>query len=131
MKRLLFILILASAALMSACQPSAQGAAQPTAVPTSPSFPSGKFVNTRDSNHEYRFKDDLTWSYYLGGMMGAKGSYHVSGNQWVEEGTDECPFEGVYTWSFDGSQLSFAVVGDDKCAPRKEATDGQTFSLVK
>lgn len=92
-------------------------------------FPTGTFVSTSDQNKEYVFNEDLTWSYNLGGLMSAKGTYRVDGNLWIEEGTSECPSSGTYQWSFDGKNLSFKLSGTDNCAPRKEATDGQTFVL--
>ena len=93
------------------------------------SFPSGKFVSSSDSNLVYEFNEDNTWAYYIGGLMGAKGTYRIEGNKWVEEGTKECNFEGVYTWTYDGKNLSFVLDGTDSCSPRKEATDGMTFVL--
>lgn len=77
------------------------------------------------------FEKDMTWSYYMGGLMAAKGSYQVDGNLWTEQGTSDCPFPGTYQWSFDGQTLSFQLSGSDSCAPRKAATDGQSFQLSK
>lgn len=93
-------------------------------------FPTGRFVSVSDSNYEYEFRDDHTWSYYLGGLMGAKGSYQIDQNLWIEQGTKECPFTGKYQWAYDGKNLTFKLQGEDACAPRREATDGQTFTLV-
>jgi hypothetical protein len=92
-------------------------------------FPTGRFTSSTSPANEYEFKEDNTWAYYMGGLMSAKGSYRIEGNQWIEEGTKECSFTGTYEWSYDGKKLSFAMVGDDQCAPRKEATNGQTFVL--
>ena len=94
-------------------------------------FPTGTFVSASDENKEYVFNEDMTWSYNLGGLMSAKGTYRVDGNLWIEEGTSECPTSGTYQWTFDGKNLSFKLDGVDNCAPRKEATDGQTFVLSK
>jgi hypothetical protein len=94
-------------------------------------FPVGKFVSTSDSHVGYYFNEDKTWSYFTYGEVGAQGKYSVKGNQWIEKGTEECPFPGTYEWSFDGTNLTFKLVGEDKCDPRREATDRQTFTLVK
>ncbi len=94
-------------------------------------FPTGKFVSASDSHVGYYFNEDKTWSYFTYGEVGAEGKYTVKGNQWTEKGTEECPFPGTYEWTFDGTSLSFKLVGEDQCDPRREATDGQTFTLVK
>jgi hypothetical protein len=106
--------------------------ATPSPAPTDTpavTFPTGRFVLTTDSNYEVVYRDDHTWSYYTGGLMSAKGTYRVDGNLWIEEGTQECPFSGTYEWTFDGKSLSFKLQGEDACDPRREATDGQTFSI--
>jgi hypothetical protein len=94
-------------------------------------FPTGRFVNTNDSSREVEYNQDYTWAYYMGGLMSAKGTYKVDGNLWTEQGTPECPFPGTYAWTFDGKNLSFKLSGEDNCAPRVEATDGQTFVVSK
>jgi hypothetical protein len=94
-------------------------------------FPTGKFVSTSNLNQVYRFNQDNSWEYYLGGLMSAKGTYRVDGNLWIEEGTDECPSEGTYEWTFDGQNLTFKLNGLDICQPRKAATDGLTFQFSK
>jgi hypothetical protein len=94
-------------------------------------FPTGKFVNASDSSKEVEYTADNTWAYYMGGLMSAKGSYQVDGNLWIEQGTPECPYTGTYEWTYDGNNLSFKLSGVDSCAPRVEATDGQTFVLSK
>ena len=94
-------------------------------------FPTGRFVNANDSSREVEYNTDNTWTYYMGGLMSAKGSYKIDNNLYIDQGTTECPFTGTYTWTFDGKNLSFKLSGEDNCAPRKEATDGQTFVLAK
>ena len=61
---------------------------------------------------------------------GAEGTYKIDGNLWIEQGTEECPFPGTYEWTFDGSRLSFKLVGDDACDPRRQNTDGMVYTLV-
>jgi hypothetical protein len=94
-------------------------------------FPSGKFVLPNDQFTGYQFNADGTWTYFAFGEIGAEGKYSVKGNQWTEQGTEECPFVGTYEWSYDGSNLTFKLVGEDQCDPRREATDGVTFVLSK
>lgn len=98
---------------------------------SSSKFPTGKFVNASDSSKEVEYNADNTWAYYMGGLMSAKGTYQVDGNLWIEQGTSECPSTGTYEWTYDGKNLSFKLSGVDSCAPRVEATDGQTFVLSK
>jgi len=118
---LVSILALASI-LLTACSSAAASA---------PKFPTGRFVSTEDSGLGYIFNQDKTWVYRVYGVDGASGKYSVDGNRWTEKGTEECPFPGTYEWSFDGSKLTFKLVGSDLCEPRREATDGQTFILQK
>jgi hypothetical protein len=94
-------------------------------------FPTGRFVSANDKNLGYIFHEDKTWQYRMYGSDGATGTYQVKGNLWIEQGTEECPFPGTYEWTFDGTNLSFKLSGEDKCDPRREATDGQTFVLVE
>lgn len=94
-------------------------------------FPTGKFVSVSNPLEGYYFNADNTWSYFTFGEIGAEGKYSVKGNQWTEKGTEECPFPATYEWTFDGTNLSFKLVGEDKCDPRRVSTDGQTFELVK
>ena len=96
--------------LLSACAGASSGAS---------GFPTGKFVDSGNDLQGYYFNADKTWSYFYYGETGAEGKYSVKGNQWTEEGTDDCPFPGTYEWSFDGTNLSFKLVGEDKCDPRR------------
>ena len=121
--KLLIALTVLMIIVMAACSP-ASGSSKSK-------FPTGRFVSTADANLEYEYRDDNTWSYYMGGLMAAKGDYKIDKNLWIEQGTKECPFPGMYEWSFDGKNLSFKLQGEDACKPRREATDGQTFTLEK
>lgn len=141
---LLSILVLLTASLTACSVATPQATMNPieapalateTLVPATstqppPQFPTGKFISVENPNNVYRFEEDNTWSYYIGGLMGAKGTFRVEGDQWIEEGTSECPFSGTYQWTFEGETLTFSLIGNDNCTPRKEATDGQKFSLA-
>jgi hypothetical protein len=121
--KLLLILtavLLLSSFLLSAC--GGTSAEQPK-------FPTGKFVTPDSKFTGYLFNEDKTWTFLYQGSIGAEGKYSVKGNLWTEEGTEECPFPATYEWSFDGTKLSFKLVGEDKCDPRRVNTDGRTFIL--
>lgn len=94
-------------------------------------FPTGKFMSASNQYVGYVFNQDNTWTYLDWGEIGAQGTYSVKGNQWIEEGTEECPYPGTYNWSFDGTNLAFKLVDEDKCEPRRQATDGQIFVITK
>jgi hypothetical protein len=106
--------------ILSACTSAANDA---------PTFPTGRFVTKSSQFEGYLFNEDMTWAYLVDGSIAAEGKYSVKGNQWIEQGTAECPFPGTYEWTFDGTNLSFKVVDEDECDPRRESTDGKTFLL--
>lgn len=120
MKTKIFFMMMVLMLVLTAC-----GSASPSEV----GFPTGKFMSASSKYQGYRFNPDKTWQYLDYGMIGAEGTYRLKGNQWIENGTEECPFPGTYEWSFDGIRLTFKLVGEDKCEPRREATDGQIFVL--
>lgn len=142
----LMIGLLFSALALAACAPKLAPTAVPVAVVTAAppaasdfvDFPSGRFMAAHDPTSGYLFDNvALTWTYVYAGTAGetvsATGSYTVQGNQWIENGTstaEECPFPAAYKWSFDGANLSFTLVGEDKCNQRKQLTDGRTFVRV-
>ena len=102
-----------------------------SASASGPQFPTGKFTLKTDQDIYYAFNGNKTWSYHYYGEIGAQGKYSIKGNLYTEKGTDECRFPGTYEWTFDGSNLTFKLVGEDKCDPRREATDGMTYVLQK
>jgi len=126
MKKNLFLLVASvvlTSLILSAC-----GSASPSDV----GFPTGKFVDAENDLVGYYFHEDMTWEYFSYGSIGAEGKYQLKNNQWIEEGTEgECPFPGTYEWTFDGTNLKFKLVGEDKCDPRRESTNGRTFVLTK
>lgn len=94
-------------------------------------FPTGKFMDAQNNSLGYYLNQDKTWTYIYYGEHSAQGKYKVKDNLWVNQGDKDCPFSATYEWSFDGSNLSFKLVGEDQCQPRKEATDGRTFVLAE
>ena len=122
----LYVLVLGlmlASLILSAC-----GSTSPSDV----GFPTGKFVDSENDLVGYYFNEDMTWAYFMYGQNGAEGKYSLKDNLWIEEGTEgECPFPGTYEWTFDGTNLKFKLVGEDKCDPRRESTDGRTFVMTK
>ena len=92
-------------------------------------FPTGRFNSQQSEHIAYEFNEDRTWVFLYYGEHGAEGTYKVDGNLWIEQGTEECPFPGTYEWTFDGSRLSFKLVGEDACDPRRQNTDGKQYTL--
>jgi hypothetical protein len=117
-----FIGMLLATLIVSACSSSSSAEAE---------FPTGKFMSTVNKYQGYEFKQGNTWAYLSGAGIGAQGTYSVEGNQWVNYGDAECPFPGTYEWTFDGTNLTFKLVGEDACEARKAATDGKTFVITE
>jgi hypothetical protein len=124
------LLLLVVGLLMASLILAACGSSSPSDV----GFPTGKFVDSENDLVGYYFNENMSWAYFMYGQNGAEGTYELKDNQWIEKGTDaagECPFAATYAWTFDGTNLTFKLVGEDKCEPRREATDGHTFVLTK
>lgn len=94
-------------------------------------FPTGKFVDAENDLVGYYFNEDMTWAYFMYGQNGAAGTYSLKNNQWIEEGTDECPFPGTHEWTFDGTNLKFKLIREYNCDSRRESTNGRIFILMK
>ena len=116
------VVMMLASLILTAC-----GSSSPSDV----GFPTGKFVDAENDLVGYYFNDDMTWAYFSYGAIGAEGKYQLKDNQWIETGTADCSFPGTYEWTFDGTNLKFTLVGEDKCDPRRESTDGKTFVLTK
>jgi len=100
------------------------------ASPEESAFPTGRFNSQQSEHIAYQFNEDDTWIFLYYGEHGAEGTFEIDGNLWIEQGTEECPFPGTYEWTFDGSRLSFKLVGEDACDPRRQNTDGKVYTLV-
>ena len=48
-----------------------------------------------------------------------KGNYTVDGNLYTETSDSYCSTPATYSWTYDGSTLTFQVVGMDKCIDRQ------------
>jgi hypothetical protein len=102
------------------CSPSTGAAAK---------FPTGKFVNESDPARGMLFNEDGTWAGYLGGIDPVvEGTYSVKGDLYTETSNNDdsepkCQGPATYKWSFDGTKLTFTLVGEDPCRPRRAAYD--------
>jgi len=94
------------------------------------SFPTGKFVLPDDQSQGINFNKDGTWSGFFGQQIVAEGTYRVKGDLYTEEaGPKACPTSATYKYSFDGTNLTFELVGEDGCQNRRESFDGVTYVL--
>jgi hypothetical protein len=89
-------------------------------------FPTGKFVSANDPAQGYLFSEDGTFGYYFGGAEPVvTGTYTISGDRLSlvdpEETDPQCQGEVTYTWSFDGTNLTFAPTAEDTCKPRSDS----------
>jgi hypothetical protein len=97
------------------CSPSAN---ESTPTPE-PSFPIGIFTK---ANWTWEFKADGSY-HSEQSMANDDGVYTVTGNQITIQG-DYVPCKGIvgtYTWTYDGTALSFTTV-DDQCTDRRNVT---------
>ena len=89
--------------------------ALPTPGPATTDFPTGVFVYGKD--HTWEFRSDGTASWKTNRYSG-EDTYKVTGNQIVITGDGCGDLEGLYTWDYDGTVLSFRVLRDP-CADRR------------
>lgn len=98
-------------------------------------FPTGRFVGVDNANHVFVFNPDGTYEYseadYTEGDPDVSGAYGISGDLYAEmthdfEGSAQVP--ATYRWSFDGTVLSFELVGEDVLPSRQEAMTGQDYA---
>jgi len=79
-------------------------------------FPTGIFVHESKKSLTLQFNED--------------GSYTIDGDQYKEETKyARCKDESTatYKWSYLGTWLTFKLVGDDKCGPRRNDMHGITW----
>lgn len=99
-------------------------------------FPTGKFVWAGSEYVGIYLNEDHSWSGFYYGEEVDKGTYEVDGNLYTQtsQGPNlpaECAAPATYEWSFDGTNLTFKLHGEDRCDIRRESFDGQTFILTK
>ncbi len=111
-RMLVFVMVVTLAAVvLSACGSAA-------------AFPTGKFVSETDQSYGWQFNADGSWQYFSPSGLPIEGTYKVAGSTYTETDSStmpadgvNCSTEGAYSWSFDGSKLSFKV-SSDKCQER-------------
>jgi hypothetical protein len=146
MKKIFVFLVLALSLVLTACGSAAPKAApNPTAVPqltvtpttASANFPTGKFVSDKNANVYWQFNPDGTWDSHSSTGLPLEGTYTISGSTYTETynnamftDSDNCNKSATYTWSFDGSRLTFKVLSD-RCEVRNEWYTNSTFVLAK
>jgi hypothetical protein len=74
----------------------------------------------------YEFNADGTFGYFFGGADPVvTGTYTISGDRLSlvdpEETDPLCQGEVTYTWSFDGTNLTFTPTAEDTCRPRADS----------
>ncbi len=116
-KHALPFILAALLVVLAACQ-------SPEATPEP--FPTGKFKATSDPGMGYEFNADGTFGYFFGGAEPVvTGTYTISGDRLSlvdpEETDPLCQGEVTYTWSFDGTNLTFTPTAEDTCRPRADS----------
>ena len=99
-------------------------------------FPTGKFVWAGSDSVGIYLNEDNTYSGFYYGAEVDKGTYEVKGNLFTQTSEypnlpEECSSPATYEWSFDGTNLTFKLHGEDGCDVRRESFDGQTFLWTK
>jgi hypothetical protein len=92
--------------------------------PAAKPFQTGNYqiVGHIPSDGLLQFRDDKTFSVISNGAQATSGTYSISGNV-ISYATDSyCKANGqesaTYTWKWDGTKLTFAAKGTDKCSGR-------------
>ncbi len=108
-----------------------------TACGNTQKFPNGKFVSDKDPKVYWQFTPDGTWDYHSPSGLPLEGTYTISGSTYTEtynnamfSDSDNCNKPATYTWSFDGSNLTFKVLSD-QCAVRSEWYTNSKFVAAK
>lgn len=122
---LLVSLLMLLAFILAACGSSSQS-----------NFPTGKFVWAGSDSVGIYLNEDNTYSGFYYGAEVDKGTYEVTGDLFTQTSEypqlpEECASPATYEWSFDGTNLTFKLHGEDRCDVRRESFDGQTFILTK
>ena len=110
------ILVIIAIALISSTTGCGTKAVNPATTPASTGdFPIGTFTNS-DQSWTWEFKTD--GSYLAQGLQSREnGNFTVDGNQ-ISISGDYCgEITGNYTWTYDGTALTFEMI-DDKCTDR-------------
>lgn len=99
-------------------------------------FPAGKFIKSGTINDGFIFNEDGTMSVFSGGVTVVKATYSVDGSVFTEtSNTGGCETNVSFTYTFDGTDLTFNYVGnpddDLACEGRHADFNGVTYTLSK
>jgi len=98
-------------------------------------FPTGKFIKSGEPNRGFIFNEDGTWIVLEGSSTLVRATYSVDGNIFTETSNDAgCETSVDFTYTFDGTNLTFNYVGDpadDPCSGRKADFNNVTYILSK
>ena len=90
-------------------------------APPTPEFPTGRFVGPEGLD-EFEFNEDGTFSYFFeqSSTPEVVGTYSIDGDLYTDEtnSSEDCPFPGSYTWTYDDPILTFRLV-EDECEGRR------------
>ncbi len=116
--------ILLAILVIAGCSSSTPQPQSTATLAVESSFPTGIFKN---GDWTWEFKDDGSTS-STGPMGSENGTYSVDGNQLVI--TCECcgNVAGVYSWAYDGEELTFTPV-EDQCNSRMEVVISGPWSI--
>ena len=94
-------------------------------------FPTGSFLSEA-GNEQLDFTIDGAFTYYLGGVVDAIGTFSVKGHELTWETDRYCDDEkATYTWAFENDTLVFQVKGKDKCSARFRSLHNIPYHRIK
>ena len=101
-----------------------------------PEFPTGKFIQSGTTDYGLMFKSDGTFSVFEGDTTFVTGTYSVDVNVFTEtSNTGGCSTDVSFTYTFDGTNLTFNYVGDPAddvaCGGRNADFNNVTYTLSK
>jgi hypothetical protein len=99
-------------------------------------FPTGKFVLDDSRFFAIEFDENGNWIDYVtdADTPSGGGKYAINGNLYTEmthsySGVPQVP--ATYYWTFDGTNLTFELWGEDVNPYRKSALDGRTYKKAE
>ena len=121
---LISALLLVMLLMLSACSGQSQ----------KPSFPTGRFIKSGETNYGLKFNTDNTFSVFQGDNTFVHGTYSVDGNVFTETSNDGgCKSKVSFNYDFNGKTLTFKYVGnpadDAGCTGRYADFNNVSYSL--
>ena len=88
---------------------------------SSRTFPMGMYV-AKESGAQMEFMEDGSFIYTDEGVVWARGTYSIDGNELIWETDSSCDESGIerstYTWSYENGLLVLEEKGEDLCEGR-------------